>query len=289
MGKKKDIRLSLKIKAPTILSEVLKSLVFEHGCKGIEEKQDGFVAYFSEGVTEEEIREIVDVLNRGVEASGLEGDFLWDVEEIPAIDWSVQWKVRFQPVRIGKRLIVIAPWHNVTTERIRIVIEPSMAFGTGEHPTTQLCLEEIERICNEGIKGSLLDIGTGSGILAIAASKLGFSDVVAIDIDPIAVEIARKNILINRTENIKISETPLERISKKFYLIVANLTTETIKSVFPKILKCMDIDSRGILSGILDEQKDEVLALLRVSDCEALRIRRRGDWCAVVFSVKSQG
>jgi ribosomal protein L11 methyltransferase len=126
-------------------------------------------------------------------------------ESVPEEDWSELWKLHFNPTPIGKRLLVRPTWSSPIDEpeRIEIVLDPGQAFGTGDHPTTRLCLELLESLVDSGRfdeDSRILDLGTGSGILAIAATKLGCRRVLASDIDPVAVEVARENAALNGVE-----------------------------------------------------------------------------------------
>ena len=157
-----------------------------------------------------------------------------------------------------------------------------MAFGTGEHPTTLLCLEAIEECAFSGRSGSLLDIGTGTGILAIAAAKLGFSDITAIDNDPVAVKIALDNIRKNNITNTKISDDPLSSIKGTFNVVVANLTSETIKTLFDDIVKRLNKGGTGIFSGILEEQVDDMLSFFRSRGMQHAESREQNGWCRII-------
>jgi ribosomal protein L11 methyltransferase len=209
------------------------------------------------------------------------------IHEIPYRDWSVEWKDRFTPVEVGTKLIIRAPWHTQETEmnpeRIPVLIEPSMAFGTGEHPTTHLCLEAVEQCAGSLHADSLLDVGTGSGILAVSAAKLGFRHVIAIDSDPVAVEIARENFRLNNTPDIVVSGGPLNEVSGTFDVVVGNLTSETIKTLFHDCLKRLVSGGTGIFSGILLEQKHDMLSFFRAQGIQNIQTRQRDGWCGMVL------
>jgi ribosomal protein L11 methyltransferase len=281
--KSKKQYFALSVCAPLSIRAILEALILDYPCSGIEEKEDGFLACFPEGTPRTDLLNIMNMGKARVRESGLLAEYEISVQEILYTDWSVKWKEKFNPVEVGKRLIIRAPWHTAGTERIQVVIEPSMAFGTGEHPTTRLCLEAVEQCAGLPNHGSLLDIGTGIGILAIAASKLGFAVVTAIDSDPVAVEIACENIRINNTPDIVVSGDPLNAVSGTFDVIVGNLTAETIKELFDDSMKRLSSGGRSIFSGILEEQKDDMLSFFLAQGMRSIETWERDGWCVMVL------
>jgi ribosomal protein L11 methyltransferase len=195
-----------------------------------------------------------------------------------------KWKDGFDAVEIGSKMIVAPSWKLPLNNPNRVVIQidPGMAFGTGTHETTRLCLEAIELYWHGG---SLLDVGTGTGILAIAAALLvPGSRIVAIDIDPQAIEVARENLEINGvSSSIELREGhPGNLNSQLFEVIVANLTAEVIIDLIADLSASLASSGRMILSGILIEFAPEVERAL--SDCGLAVTEKReaGEWCALV-------
>ena len=203
---------------------------------------------------------------------------------VPEQDWMRKWKQGFEAIRVGERLIVAPSWKLPEHDggRIVIQIDPGMAFGTGTHETTRLCLEAIERYWKGG---RLLDVGTGTGILAIAAARLApDSRVVAIDLDPQAVEIARENASINRvSSSLDILEAQLRDFSgQHFDLVVANLTAEVIVDLTGDLAGCLSREGLLILSGILAGLAPDVEAALGRSGFRVIERREAGEWCAMI-------
>jgi ribosomal protein L11 methyltransferase len=205
-----------------------------------------------------------------------------NLREVPDQDWLGEWKKSWQPVAVGKRFIIAPPWAEIADARDRIVIriEPGMAFGTGTHETTRLCLAAIE---NYFAGGSFLDIGTGTGILAIAAAKLfPTARVEAVDKDPQAVEIARENAQFNGVaHNIEFRVGSPEDAMASADLVCANLTADVISNFIPQLLGATC--GRLVLSGILDTQLEAVRA--RLHECgisEPLEIMSDGEWVALI-------
>jgi ribosomal protein L11 methyltransferase len=172
------------------------------------------------------------------------------VSHVPEEDWMQKWKEGFEAVHIGKRLTVAPSWKlpKDEGERVVIQIDPGMAFGTGTHETTRLCLEAIER---HWLGSSLLDVGTGTGILAICAALLRpGSRVVGIDIDPRAVEVARENVEINKVSGrVELLEGQPGALSIEFDVVVANLTAEVIVDLMPGLTDRVSKTGLMILSA----------------------------------------
>ena len=177
-------------------------------------------------------------------------------------DWSEDWKQNFSTFHIGEKLVVRPSWENYAPQPGEVVIEidPGMAFGTGTHGTTQLCLETIAELLNRPDPPlSMLDVGTGSGILALGAAALGLKEIVANDIDPVACHVARENIKKNQyAEQIEISESPLEEIPGRFGLIVANILAEENVRLKQAFLEHLLPGGWLVLSGILQEKESQV-------------------------------
>jgi ribosomal protein L11 methyltransferase len=182
--------------------------------------------------------------------------------EVSSASWQDGWREHFPPIAVGKRFLLLPPWESIPTDtdRIVIVIEPSMAFGTGHHATTQGCLEAIERLCaKHGVPDRALDLGTGSGILAIALAKLGTPAVWATDLDPIALDEARKNVEANQvTPLIHLSDLPIEHLPAPFPLIVANLFSTTLVALAPVLSAAVEPEGYVILSGMQTDQEADV-------------------------------
>ena len=199
------------------------------------------------------------------------------LESIEEDNWSEQWRSAFPPQKIGKRLVIAPTWDDIVPEpsEVFIRLDPGMAFGTGQHPTTQLALELLEI----SIKGSdaVADIGTGSGILAIAAAKLGAKRVDAVDLDATTIPIARSNIQLNKVESvIRLHQgnglDALER--QKYPLIVANILTKVILPMIPICPNFLEPAGRLILSGILATEASQIEAQLEANGFRVLETRQ---------------
>jgi ribosomal protein L11 methyltransferase len=197
--------------------------------------------------------------------------------EVPDRDWLAEWKKDWQPVEVG-RFIVAPPWSEITADRIVIRIEPGMAFGTGTHETTRLCLKAIEKYFRGG---SFLDVGTGTGILAIAAAKMfPAAHLEAVDTDAEAVEIARENARLNGVgDQILFRVGSVGEQTSSADLVCANLTAPVIVDLLPSLLGASC--GRLVLSGILAGQLALVQARLRELGADNFGIEQDGEWVAL--------
>jgi ribosomal protein L11 methyltransferase len=209
-----------------------------------------------------------------------------ELEPLVEEDWSQKWKEGYHPIALGERFIIAPSWEKPTEPGVRMVIEidPGMAFGTGTHETTQLCLIAIERYwCG----GRFLDIGTGTGILAIAAAKLHpDAQVVAVDIDPIAIEVAGENVAQNNVaEKIELLLGAINRLrGRRFDLVVANLTAQIIEAELDQIKELLADEAVLILSGVLAEQEPAVLERLTQTGLPVVDRFMAGEWVVLVAS-----
>ena len=203
-------------------------------------------------------------------------------------DWAEIWKREYQPLAIGRRLMVIPSWSAPEPgERLVVRLEPGMAFGTGAHPTTRHCLEFIERDLRPG--DNVLDLGCGSGILAIAAARLGAGRVLALDTDPLAVELARLNVQRNAVDGlvkVELGSFPAdgaERIDP-VELLVANLHSDTlIEMLQAGLANWVHPGGRLLLSGLLDTDLPNLRAAGHAAELEEVELRATDDWRTVLF------
>lgn len=200
--------------------------------------------------------------------------------EIENEDWLAEWKKHWKPSEIGG-FIVTPPWEEISDEgKFVISIEPNMAFGTGTHETTRLCLLEIERLYQQGM--SFLDVGTGTGILSIAVAKFAENDsvrIVGCDVDEDSVEIAKQNVVSNGTNNIEINSGSISSDTDEYDFVCANMTVDIIVPILPILIA----KSRKILliSGILKKQEADILLEMKKLGFADPIVKQDGEWISL--------
>ncbi len=204
------------------------------------------------------------------------------LEAVPMEDWSNSWKLLIRAVQVG-RLWVGPPWmvDEAPADKQQIVIEPKMAFGTGDHPTTSLCLDAVDRHLAKHPGDSVLDVGTGTGVLAIAARKLGARRVVGIDNDLVSVDLALENAVRNHVDEVELSSKTLDRVLGPFGLVVANILANTLVVLAPAI--CAQVAHHLVLAGVLVHQREEVEAAYRALGLVPLPPATQGEWIRLEF------
>jgi ribosomal protein L11 methyltransferase len=228
-------------------------------------------------------------LRLSLEQAGMLADSAVDGAARRIVDpgWSTLWMKRFGPFRVGQRLLIVPPWKRESEPgRTTIVIQPAQAFGTGHHPTTAGALRAIESIVGAHTPRSILDAGTGSGVLAIAGALLGkrTSEIIAIDIDPTALENARANARLNSVEkSIRFSSVPLVSIHRHFDLVVANILSGTLIELAPHLRKLVAPGGRLVLGGFLADEADDVLGHYR-SPLRCISRKTHRGWTTLVMA-----
>ena len=199
--------------------------------------------------------------------------------------WATAWMDRFEPLRVGRHLLIVPPWNsNVGTRRLRLVINPGQAFGTGHHPTTYGALATIEKLCAAQHFEQALDVGTGSGVLAIAMRLMGVARVTAIDIDALALHNARENAALNSLAGkIRFATAPLARLRPRFDLITANILSSTLIAMATTLTRLLARRGRLVLGGILNREAGAVLRSYG-PPLRCLVVRRDRGWSTLVLA-----
>ena len=218
----------------------------------------------------------------------------FNTEVIIDPQWGEVWKRYFKPLRISKNIIVKPSWerYSATGRETVVEIDPGMAFGTGQHPSTSMCLEAMEEILLKDRtfpKWRVLDVGTGTGILGISAAKLGASTVLCVDIDPQAVEIAHKNVAVNHVgDRVVIVNSDVAKIKGGFELIVANLTAETLIKIKSHLVKMMEKGGYLVISGIIEKNRQDVEKAFTRDDLIRHRVMDDKEWVCYVYRKPSK-
>ncbi len=240
---------------------------------------------------DEELREHLSALKGALEMLPMQspydlGTLKLTTENVQETDWSECWKQYYKPFRAGERLVIKPTWENWDAADGDLIIEldPGMAFGTGTHETTAMCVELIEK---HYAGGTMLDVGTGSGILAIAAARLGAKDIVAVDIDPDAVRVAIENVAHNGlTDAIDVRQGDLlQGLSQVFDFAVANILAPVICMLAAPLKNHLTPGALFVCSGIIDTAEEEVKAALAEAGYTLLSVIHKGDWVAMVARV----
>jgi ribosomal protein L11 methyltransferase len=210
-------------------------------------------------------------------------------QELDEEEWAEAWKAFFKPQKIGRKIVVKPTWCEYRAGRGDIILEldPGMAFGTGTHPTTALCINLMEDYLKKG--DSFLDVGTGSGILMIAALKLGADFVYGLDKDPVAIEVAAANLELNGVDSQKFSLTTgnlLSGIKDKYEFIVANIFTHVILELLDHLHPALVKGGIFVCSGIFKKNTDPVVARMKKMGFEILEIRNKEEWSAIAGRLK---
>jgi ribosomal protein L11 methyltransferase len=279
-GESKGKWLKIELSASPLLVDALSNFLIDIGAQGVyQEELESQAAGDFEAASEKEVIKAYlpfDIrLEHRVESLKTYLDSLiflfpeieeldFATETIADQNWGEEWKKYFKPLRVSKNIVIKPTWERYAPAGRDIVIEidPGMAFGTGQHPSTRMCLEALEDIIlkDRTIKNwRVLDVGTGTGILGIACAKLGADKVVCVDIDKKAAEIARENVAVNHVEDrIQIINRDVTTIREPFDLIVANLTVKILLRIRTHVMSLIENAGYLVISGIIDQHKNDI-------------------------------
>lgn len=245
-------------------------------------------AYFAE---EDNIEEILGYVNEKLvelKEMGIDlGEAKVEHEKMYEEDWANTWKQYYKPSKVGEKIVVKPIWEEYEEKEGELVVnlDPGMAFGTGTHETTRMCIQALEKYVKE--ESAVFDVGCGSGILAIAAAKLGAKLAVGVDLDPVAVESSIENVGYNNLNNIEILHGNLvEVIDGKADIVVANILAEIICILTDDVKRVMKDGGVFITSGIIHDRVDMVCEKLEATGFEVIEKNRDGEWNCIVAKLK---
>ncbi len=229
------------------------------------------------GLFEEQIQQLA---SYGID----KGLGLTTCREVQEEDWASSWKEFFHPIKVGERIVIKPSWEEYVAQEDDLVIEldPGMAFGTGTHHTTSMCCRVLEELVKPG--QVIFDVGTGSGILAVAAAKLGASSIQAVDFDPMAVRVAKENIAINKVEDVvHVGQSDLlASVTGKADIIIANIIADIVIRLLTDIPERLQKDGFFIASGIITERLSDVTAAMLAQGLIIDKVIEEGGWVAMV-------
>lgn len=237
---------------------------------------------------ERDIREDVDFLRSMMQKDGIEGEI--KMIGLNEEDWANAWKAYYKPIKIGSRIVIVPAWekYEASPEELIVRMDPGMAFGTGTHETTRLVIGLLEKYTAPGVR--MLDVGTGSGILAICASRLGAGECKAYDIDPMSVRVARENIADSGLTNITCDQSDLLRSvdlsGGKYGLVCANIVADIIIRMTPDVHRYIADDGVLLASGIIMERSQDVIDCFEQHGFEIVERAEENGWCALVVRLK---
>lgn len=293
-----DTYFELKIKINPTIADVLSNICFENfDCAGVvlaeeEYKDDLVLVSTTEGTLKVYLKSVSDIsqilqeqkkllLERGFDQDDL-GSWEFEISEIENQDWSKKWKESWDITRVSEKIVIVPSWIEYTPrpEEIIITLDPGTAFGTGTHPTTQLCMKAIENYM--GVNDAVADIGTGSGILAICAAKFGAKSVYACDNDEDVIQTAIENAKMNGVSDIFIEHNTADKINRQFDFVCANILHNVLAQIMGDLKSIMKNGAKMVLSGILDEKKQVVIDAIKAHGLELIEEMQQDVWTALI-------
>ena len=207
-------------------------------------------------------------------------------------DWANSWKAYYKPIKIGEKIVIVPAWekYDASPEEIIVRMDPGMAFGTGTHETTRLVIKLLEKYIKSGMR--VADVGCGSGILAICASKLGAGECKAYDIDPVAVKVANENVKDSGITNVTCAVSDLlkqvDRSGGAYDVICANIVADIIIRMTPDVSSLMDENSVILASGIIVERSEDVISCFEEHGFEIVERIDENGWCALAVKLRTK-
>lgn len=270
------------------IKESVTNFLFEQNTTGCVDEKNKIVCYFRrEDFTETLMSNLTLYLNELVSLGFPAVSEGISIKNLPDQEWNVTWRKNFTPIHATKRFVITPPWINyqAKADETVIIIDPKMAFGTGSHATTKLMIREMEKhLTGHRV---VVDIGTGTGVLAIVASYLDAESIVGIDNDPVAIECAHESAAINNcSEKIFLLTGTIDDVKKSDYsfdTVLANIQQDVILKILNKISKILPANGLFIASGILITEMDDTIRAISKKNFKLIDQETEDEWCALVF------
>jgi ribosomal protein L11 methyltransferase len=280
--------MEITIDVHPIAHESVGAFLFELGCSGVVTQNfqnHSLKAYLPAERDPEDLRRRIDLFFEALKNIFSEIDPpKVAVNQLRDQDWTQTWRQFFRPEQVTRQLRILPAWERIPPSQggHLIRVDPGPAFGTGQHPTTRMCLEAMEKV-GKPQPWSMADVGTGSGILSIYAAKLGAGQIMGFDIDADAIRWAERNIDLNGLSGrISLTLQPIQRVERSFFLVVANLTLGTILELFPHLSRLTEPGGYLVLSGLLRDQASRASAQLHKHGLQEANVLHRDEWTCVV-------
>jgi ribosomal protein L11 methyltransferase len=288
--------VSLSVWSPPAVQEALANFLVEQTERGVQLEGEWITAFCHEGQEAQACLQRLIHYYRGLQELHSNLPEMKVAQKVlPGEDWSETWKSFFRPFVIGKKIVIKPSWepYEAKPAQVLIEIDPGRAFGTGKHPSTALCLKILEFILS-GSPGkkidsiaSVLDVGTGSGILGIAAARLGARRVLGLDIDAEVLKTAEENLRRNGVEgSMSVSNLSLHRLEETYDLVIANLTAPVIQQMAASLSRSVSPHGWLVLSGLLDEEMEEVVKSFQAYYFEPVDTWAMDEWRAILLRRK---
>ena len=254
----------------------IETMTVEHGTQ--------LIAYLDDTAEAADKLSDIETVLADLEQAG-EAGLTYKVETIAEEDWSESWKENYQASRLSPTFTVSPSWQEYSAapgEQV-IYIDPGLAFGTGLHPSTRLALAHVEDVCQQQLPNSLLDVGTGTGILAIAGGKLGIPHLHGLDIDQDALVAAKANCQLNNC-HVELASTPLDQLKEKYELIIANITADVLRNLAPELQNHLQSGGYLILAGLLaGGQATDIANLFQEQGLTLCAEKQEDEWSSLLF------
>jgi len=267
-----------KIKLHEDMKEPVMASLYELGCQGITEGDGELSAYFQDDVDPATVTGSLSVFS-GVESS---------YSVVPEQDWYASWKENFKPFHAAG-IMICPPWEdcNAGLGEKKMILDPGQAFGTGDHVTTSTVLGMLkswaETLPNLPVK-RFLDLGTGTGVLSIAAALYGVADITAVDVEEDAIRTAARNILLNNMhERINLIHGSIKEAGRGYDFIAANIFQEALLDMIPDIAAALNMDGKVAVSGLLSGQEEQVIKAAKASGLDIVKVVSCSGWVSVLF------
>ena len=293
--KKKAEWIRVSFNTPAEAAEVAAEYIHQLTGFGVElkewDQEDGpveVIGYVPMGAELQSYRRSLELLQQRLQKLYPEGEFSLFFKDLAYEDWSVNWKKHFHPREVVPGLLVGPTWEEpeLRDGQKSILIDPGQAFGTGQHATTVLCLQRITRLARRHeLPQRVLDVGCGTGILALAALLMGAQSALGLDLDPEAVKAARVNAEVNGlADRFEAGQTGLDQITEQFPLILANLTAGELEPLLPDLVRCLSSGGELVISGLLQDQVEHIQGILQDSGLDLVEQGSLSGWVSLVMS-----